>query len=304
MVRLSSPLRLARPDDFWRLAACLTYGLGFCLLLLAWYLRPAQSQPFLHTLQRGLSRGEIAPDLPRLDAEDAMANAAVLNAALVAVPHPGLGSEPKRCQMRARSFAVLIEGRLSRVRFGGRSVCQLQRLKQISLAQPGFGPHGLAEVPAFVLGRRLSGSEDVDVTRIVVPPFRFGGDSLTFEAADLGPLQSGESFIGTYHTHPEDDIAQGVLSETDIEYMRTGFVDFAGEVGPLDRPSPQLDWLFDIVEPREGGWNVYAHDTHRLSLLRERCSHESPCPLNELRIAGSSFNLLARYYEERDDDLP
>jgi hypothetical protein len=86
--------------------------------------------------------------------------------------------------------------------------------------------------------------------------------------------------------------------------MRTGFVDFAGQVGPLDHPSPRLDWLFDIVEPREGSWNVYAHDTRRLASLRERCSRESPCPLNELRIAGSSFNLLARYYEERDDDLP
>ena len=29
------------------------------------------------------------------------------------------------------------EGRLSRVRFGGRAVCQLARLKQISAAQPG-----------------------------------------------------------------------------------------------------------------------------------------------------------------------
>jgi hypothetical protein len=263
----------------------------------------------VHTLQRALSRGEVGPDLPRLDASDAMGNAAVLNAALAVVTHPGLhpsgplAETAPPCTARARSFALFIDGRLSRVRFGARSVCQLRRLKQISLAQPGFGPRGLAEVPAFVLGRRLSGGADVDVTRIVVPPFRFGGDNLTFEAADLGPLQTGERFIGTYHTHPEDDVAQGVLSETDLDYMQSGFVDFAGAVGPLDRPSPHLDWLFDIVEPRDGEWNVYAHDARRLAALRERCSRESPCPLNELRLAGSPFNLFARVYEERDDDL-
>jgi len=304
MVRLSSPARPARPDVSLRLAACLTYGFGILLVLLALYLKPVRGLPTVHTLQRGLSRGELGPGIPRLDENDAMANAAVLNAALARVPHPGLGAEGHLCGMRARSFAVLLQKRLSRVRFGARSVCQLRRLKEISQAQPGFGPHGLAEVPAFILGRRLAGGDDVDVTRILVPPFRFGSDSLTFEAADLGPLEPGELFLGTYHTHPEDDLSQGVLSETDIDYMHSGFVDFAGDLGPLDKPSAKLDWLFDIVEPRDGDWNVYAHDALRLHALRERCARESPCPLNELRIGGSPFNLFVRVYEERDEDLP
>jgi hypothetical protein len=253
-------------------------------------------------LERGLLRGEVGPDLPRLEADDAMANAAVLNAALAGVQHPGLGDGSSRCSSKARNFAVYLDGRLSRVRFGARSVCQLQRLKQISVAQPGFEPHGLAEVPAFILGRRLGVGEDVDVTRIVVPPFRFAGDSLTFLAADLGKLEPGERFIGTYHTHPGDDIAQGVLSETDLDYMRDGFVDFGGAVGPLAQANQHLDWLFDIVDPREGDWNVYGHDSKRLGELRDRCARESPCPLNELRLAGSPFNLFARIYEERVED--
>jgi hypothetical protein len=304
-----SPGHPARPDALVRIAAFASYGLGLLLLLGGLYVRPDRSLKTVHTLQRALSRGEVGPDIPRLDANDAMANAAVLNAALSVVTHPGLhpsgpvAESAPPCALRARSFAVFLAGRLSRVRFGARSVCQLARLKQISLAQPGFGPRGLAEVPAFVLGRRLSGGEDVDVTRIIVPPFRFGGDSLTFEAANLGPLQEAERFIGTYHTHPEDDVTQGVLSETDLDYMQNGFVDFAGAVGPLDRPSPHLDWLFDIVEPRDGAWNVYAHDAERLATLRERCVRETPCPLNELRLAGSPYNLFARVYEERDDDL-
>ena len=304
MLSPSSPARTARPDGSLRLAALTAYGVGFAVLLAAFCLRQERPRPTVHVLQRGLERGEVGPDLPRLDPADAMANAAVLNASLMQVPHPGFGDPTRPCTSRARSFAVMLDGRLSRVRFGARSVCQLQKLKQISLAQPGFGPRGLAEVPAFVLGRRLAGGDDVDVTRLVVPPFRFGGDSLTFEAADLGRLQEGERFIGTYHTHPEDDIAQGVLSETDLEYMRSGFVDFSGDVGPLDRSSEQLDWLFDIVEPRDGQWNVYAHDSRRLGARRDRCSREPTCPLNELRLAGSPYNLLARVYEEPDEDLP
>lgn len=304
MLSPSSPARPARPDGSLRLAALIAYGVGFAVLLAAFSLRQERTRPSVHTLQRGLERGEVGPDLPRLDPTDAMANAAVLSASLLTVPHPGFGDPTRPCLARARSFAVMLDGRLSRVRFGARSVCQLQKLKQISLSQPGFGPHGLAEVPAFVLGRRLAGGDDVDVTRIVIPPFRFAGDSVTFEAADLGQLQPGERFIGTYHTHPEDDLTQGVLSETDLEYMRSGFVDFSGDVGPLDHASDKLDWLFDIVDPRDGEWNVYAHDGQRLAALRQRCTREPSCPLNELRLAGSPYNLFARVYEERDDDLP
>jgi hypothetical protein len=127
---------------------------------------------------------------------------------------------------------------------------------------------------------------------------------VTFTPADLGALQAGEQFLGTYHTHPDGDLMQGVLSETDLAYMRSGFIDFAGAVGALDGQSAHLDWLFDIVDPRLGDWNVYAHDTTRLDALRARCSQQSPCPINELRIAGSAFHLYTRFYEERDDDWP
>ena len=69
--------------------------------------------------------------------------------------------------------------------------------------------------------------------------------------------------------------------------------------------SGRLDWLFDIVDPREGDWNVYAHDAVRLRELATLCTQKSPpCPLNELRIAGSRFHLLARTYDERDEDAP
>ncbi|HNN97197.1 MAG TPA: hypothetical protein PKI03_33240 [Pseudomonadota bacterium] len=328
--------------------ALLAYGLGIAALSAGILLRAERPRTAVHSLERARQRGEIAPDLPRLDANDAMANAALLNAILSDVPHPGFARDHQRCEARARSFAVQLRGRLSRVRFGARSVCQLRRLKAISAAQPGFGPRGLAEVAAFVLGRRLQGPVtqdaivDVDVSRIVVPPFRFGDATLTFTAADLGPLQPGELFIGTYHTHPEGDVSQGVLSETDIDYMRQAVIEFGGELagealaptgtdlsanhaaepppssgsspsaaGSSESPPrlaplaiPRSDWLFDIVDPREGDWNVYAHDGARLSELSALCRSRTPCPLNELRIAGSRFHLLARVYEEQDDDAP
>ena len=252
----------------------------------------------LRPLDRALARGEIARGAPRLDPEDPMANAAVLMATLEDVGHPGLGGgEP--CAARGRSFAMLKDGRLRRVRFGGRAVCQLQRLKAISAAQPG----GLGEVAAFVLGRALPKSGDVDVSRIVVPPFRFTRDTLTFVAADLGPLLPGEQFIGTYHTHPEGDAEQGVLSEIDLGYMQVGRADFHGRVGDLGAAGPDADWLFDIVEPRDGDWNVYAHDPRRLGELLDHCRRERDCPVNELRLAGSPFYLLVRHYEERDADF-
>ena len=150
------------------------------------------------------------------------------------------------------------------MRFGARTVCQLRRLKEISAAQPGFGVRGLGEVAAFLLGRRLDEGSDVDVTRVVVPPFRFNRDAVTFQAADLGPLEAREQMIGTYHTHPDGDLEEGVLSETDLRFMKTGRVNFHGQIGPLRAPGPGLDWLFDIVEPRDGDWNVYAHDQARL----------------------------------------
>lgn len=251
-------------------------------------------------LERGLSRGEVAPGIPRLDPDDAMANAALLRMALAEVGTPGF--DEKDCTAAPRHFYVLLEGQRSHVRFGARAVCQLRRLKQISVAQPGFGHRGLGEVAAFVLGRRVPGGVDVDVTRIIVPPFRFTRDTVTFTAADLGPLLAGEKLVGTYHTHPEGDLEQGVLSTTDLRYMRVGYVDFHGQVGALGRPGPDQDWLFDIVEPRDGDWNVYAHDRARLEGLRQACATartDDDCPLDELRLTGSPFHLFIRFYEER-----
>lgn len=319
-----------------RLWALLAYGLGISVLGAGYFLRTERPRAAVHSLDRARLRGEIAPDIPRLDANDAMANAALLNALLAEVPHPDFPRDGRTCQAPARSFAVQLQGRLSRVRFGGRAVCQLRRLKEISVAQPGFGPRGVAEVAAFVIGRRLPvprpGGQpivDVDVSRILVPPFRFGDATLTFAAADLGPLAEGEVFIGTYHTHPEGDVSQGVLSETDVDYMRQAVIEFAaGPAAPNPAPGEcridaeakvsdggssdcaaaaqgdRVDWLFDIVDPKEGDWNVYAHDRARLSELADLCSKQTPCPLNELRIAGSRFHLLARTYDEREEDTP
>ena len=167
-------------------------------------------------------------------------------------------------------------------------------------AQPGFGERGLGEVAAFLLGRRLPGGADVDVSRVVVPPFRFTRDTLTFVAADLGPLQPGEQFIGTYHTHPEGDLEQGVLSDIDLRYMRTGRADFHGRVGALGQGGPDIDWLFDIVEPRDGDWNVYAHDQARLEEIATTCDEGRSCPLDQLRLTGSRYYLLTKFYEEKD----
>ena len=242
----------------------------------------------IRPLERAHARGEVAPAVPRLDPADPMANQAVLMESLDAV------ADGSGC--RARTIALALDGRLSRVRFGARAVCQLQRLKEISVAQPGFGARGLAEVAAFVLGKRTKG--DVEVTRIIVPPFRFTGATLSFVPADLGPLADGEQLIGTYHTHPDDDWHQGLLSRVDLGFMRAGHVDFHGRVGWLDGHSRDLDWLFDIVEPRNGDWNVFAHDRDILDRLTTRCDG-GDCPLNALRLPGTPYYLLARYYEDR-----
>ena len=242
----------------------------------------------IRPLERAHERGEVAPGVPRLDPADPMANQAVLMEALAAVDDSG--------GCRARTVALAVGGRLSRVRFGARVVCQLRRLKEISVAQPGFGARGLAEVAAFILGRRTRG--DVEVTRVVVPPFRFSGETLSFVPADLGPLADGEQLIGTYHTHPDDDWHQGLLSRVDLAFMRAGRVDFHGRVGWLDAASRDLDWLCDIVEPRNGDWNVFAHDRDILDQLTARCD-AGDCPLNALRLPGTGFYLLTRYYEDR-----
>jgi hypothetical protein len=248
-------------------------------------------------LLRGLGRGEVKPGIPKLDPDDAMANAAVLRLALNEVGTPGL--DEKDCTALPRNFDVLLDGHRSRVRVGARAVCQLRRLKQISVGQPGFGKHGLGEVAAYILGRRMG--EAVDISRVVVPPFRFSGDSVTLIDADLGALLPGEKLLGTYHTHPDDDQAQGLLSSRDLRFMRFGKVDFHGEIGRFSARSPRVDWLFDIVEPREGDWNVYAHDSRKLDELRKHCHSDTDedCPLDEIRVTGSQYHLFTRFFEEK-----
>jgi hypothetical protein len=86
--------------------------------------------------------------------------------------------------------------------------------------------------------------------------------------------------------------------------MRQGHIDFHGQVGWLARPSSGIDWIFDIVDPREGQWNVFAHDSARLDAVRTSCDRpRSPtCRLDDLRIAGSPYYLLVRTYEEHTAD--
>ena len=281
------------------LLVCALYAIGLGAAILALSQNRRTPVPSVHALDRARERGMIDDLVPRLDPQDAFANAAILNAILEEVPHPGLHSDAA-CQARARIIAVQLNGTLSRVRFSGRQVCQLKRLKEVSTRQEGLGRDEVAEVAAFLLGKRLG--NDVDVTRVLVPPFRFSGDTLDFLAADLGPLAPGEQLIGSYHTHPGDELNQGVLSETDLAYMVSGQVELDGHGRSLNESGPRTDWLLDIVDPKRGDWNAYAHDRKRLLELLGRCGQNAACPLNELRLGGSEFNLYVRFYEEQSDE--
>jgi len=277
------------------------YILSALVLTGAFQLRIPPSLASVRPLDRALDRGEVEEGVPRLDPDDPMANAAVL---AVALDRP----EVRACSRAPRRFLVHLEGRTRRVRVPSQVVCQLAALKSISVGQPGFGQRGLAELAAFLLARPLDGRSaedvpgDVELTRVIVPPFHFTRDTITFLDADLGPLATGERLVGTYHTHPDDDQREGLLSLTDLRYMRQGHIDFHGQVGWLARPNGGLDWIFDIVDPREGAWNVFAHDGPRLEGVRRRCELGVTCPLEELRIAGSPNYLWVRTYEEHSAD--
>ena len=95
---------------------------------------------------------------------------------------------------------------------------------------------------------------------------------------------------------------QGVLSETDLAYMVSGRAEIGGQGASLNDPGPQTDWLIDIVDPKWGDWNAFAHDRRKLKALHARCMASSPCPLNELRLGGSDNNLFVRFYEELPDE--
>jgi hypothetical protein len=273
------------------------YLAAFLSLWGAIHLRTDNQTTEYNPLTRGLQRGELSPGIPRLDPDDAMANAAVLRMALNEVGIPGL--DEKDCTAAPRSFSVLLGGRLSHIRFGARAVCQLRRLKKISVGQA-YTRRGLGEVAAFLLGRRLGTTSDVDVTRVIIPPFRFRSDSVALVDADLGPLLPREQLIGTWHTHPDGDLEEGILSTTDLHFIRYGYVDFHGQIGALRSLGPDVDWLFDIVEPRDGDWNVYAHDRDRLEELRQSCETDAEkCPLDDLRLTGSRYYLFTRFFDER-----
>jgi proteasome lid subunit RPN8/RPN11 len=275
------------------LGVCSLYFASFVSAIVAVNLRTENETRPHAPLERALQRGETVPGIPKLDPSDAFANAAVIKMVLQSVGFPGFDDE-EECTARARSFFVLLDGRRTAVRMNARQVCQLRKLKQISMHQPG---HDLAEMAAFVLGRRIENV--VDVSRIVVPPFRFTRDSIRFVDADLGPLLKGEQFIGTYHTHPDHDLDNGVLSTVDLSFIRTGHVDFHGQVDDLQSRSDNVDWLFDIVETSDGDWNVFAHDQDKLEELGEVC-HNRPrkCPVDELRLTGSRYYLFTRFYDE------
>jgi hypothetical protein len=285
------------------LSACSLYVSGLLVLGTGIELGSVPDKKPVGALERARARGEAEPGIPRLHPFDPMANAAILMTSLDEVelarpdyPDPG-------CRALPRNFSLVLDGKLSKVRFSTRAVCQLRRLKEISVAQPGFGRDGLGEVAAFILGKRVPGHPDVDVSRIIVPPFAFSRDTLTFLPADLGPLLDGEEMIGTYHTHPGGDQDEGLLSDVDLGFMRHGRVDFHGQVGALQEDHAGLAWLFDIVEPRHGDWNVFAHDRPRLDAVLRRCEAGPECPLDDLRVAGSPSYLLTRYYDERDIDF-
>ena len=274
----------------------LLYGLSALVLTGAFQARIPLDSAAVSPLERARSRGDISPGVPRLDAEDPMANAAILGEALDR-------ERVRGCSLAPRSFQVHLEGRTRHVRVPSHIVCQLAMLKTISVGQPGFGTRGLAEVAAFLLGKALGDDADeIELARVVIPPFHFTRDSITFLDADLGPLAPGERLVGTYHTHPDDDLSEGLLSITDLRYMHQGHIDFHGQIGWLARPRSGLDWIFDVVDPRDGAWNVFAHDAVRLDAVRKRCELGATCPLDELRLAGSVYYLLVRTYEERSAD--
>src|SRR5262245_1018557 len=118
------------------IAVCALYLAAFITMIIAVQLRTDWTQPERRPLARALARGEIEPGVPRLDPDDAMANAAILRMQLAEVGTPGLDEHD--CQASPRRFTILLDGRLSKVRFGARAVCQMQKLKRISVAQPGF----------------------------------------------------------------------------------------------------------------------------------------------------------------------
>jgi hypothetical protein len=266
------------------------YGAAFASLLVGLQLHTDLDDP-VRPLERAEARGWIAEGVPLLNPDDPMANAATLRNVLQSAGDPESG-----CLAPTRWFNLLVDGRPSRVDFPTATVCQLRRLKKISTAQPGYGTRGLGEMAAFILGTRHG--KNVHVTRIVVPPFHFTRDSVDFMPADLGPLQPGEKFIGTYHTHPDRDDEDGVPSPIDLTFMERGTIDFHGQVGRLSHARDGIDWLFDIVQTGDGDWNVFAHDRVRLAELASICDREVYCPVEEMRLAGSRYYLLTRYYTQ------
>ena len=81
-------------------------------------------------------------------------------------------------------------------------------------------------------------------------------------------------------------------------------IDFHGQVG-TSRPRPGLDWLFDH---RAAGRRLehLRHDKERLKNLLDLCQTTAPptpsARWTKLRISGSPYYLLTRFYEETKSD--
>src|SRR5438105_3734303 len=100
------------------LAVCALYVAAFITLIIAVQLRVDFIEPERRPLVRALSRGEVAPGIPRLDPDDALGNAAILRMQLAEVGTPGF--DEHECHAAPRTFNILLDGALSSVRFGAR----------------------------------------------------------------------------------------------------------------------------------------------------------------------------------------
>src|SRR5689334_21126210 len=100
---------------------CSFYLFGMIMMGLIPFVRIEPRAEPVHPLERARQRGEIRPGIPRLDTDDAMANSMLLTATLAD------RDRLARCPAKPRFFAIRLgsEARLSRVRFGKRTVCQL-----------------------------------------------------------------------------------------------------------------------------------------------------------------------------------
>ena len=83
------------------LLVCALYVLGLGAVVIGLTHKKRPEAPSVHPLDRARARGMVDDLVPRIDPQDAFANAAILNALLDEVPHPRLHADAG-CQARAR----------------------------------------------------------------------------------------------------------------------------------------------------------------------------------------------------------